>query len=801
MIQFHKMKEILTGVLLFFITGSLSAQSTGAILEGTVKSGNIPLEYATIYVNNTDISTTSNKKGEFTLRVPPGRHIVYARYVGYINYEKQFEAGEGEKIVLHIDMREDNQFLDEVIVEAKSPVQRVQESAYNTVAVDAKALHNSSIDLAQAMAKVSGVRVRESGGLGSNVQFSLNGFTGRHVKFFMDGVPMEGMGASFQINNIPINIAERIEIYKGVVPVGFGGDAIGGAVNIVTNQRARTYVDVSYSYGSFNTHKTVINAGFTSRKEFLFEINAFQNYSDNSYWTYTSVKDLQTGAIDTEKIEKVKRFNDTYHNETIIGKIGVVNKPFADRLVFSLNIGKSYKDIQTGVLQNVVFGEKHNRTQTFMPSLVYLKKDLFTEGLNASLTANYNKNTRHNVDTAHYEYNWRGERKPLPENSRGGEYASYTDSKYENQNWNSTLNLTYRLNDHHSFVLNNVLSSFERNTRATPDDMAVVATDTMPKFSRKNILGLSYKISTSDRWNLSVFGKHYMQYVKGPRLVATGNPYTYDLFSETFSTQGYGIAGTYFLQPFQIKLSYEKAYRLPTDNELFGDEDQEAGSTGLKAENSDNYNLNVTFEKDIDKTHFFYLSGGFMLRNTKDYIRRRTLIRSGGVNYASHFNHGYVRNIGLDAEARYSFRDLVSAGANITSQDIRDREKMAAEKEIESNYYGVRLPNIPYLFGNGDISLFLKNFLKKGNLFTVSYFSNYVHEFPLRWENEGRRESKDWVPTQFSHDIQVGYSMENGRYNVSLECRNITDERLYDNFSLQKPGRAFYAKVRYFFNK
>lgn len=34
------------------------------------------------------------------------------------------------------------------------------------------------------------------------------------------------------------------------------------------------------------------------------------------------------------------------------------------------------------------------------------------------------------------------------------------------------------------------------------------------------------------------------------------------------------------------------------------------------------------------------------------------------------------------------------------------------------------------------------------------------------------------------------------RYNVSLECRNFTDEKLYDNFSLQKAGRAFYGKLR-----
>ena len=49
--------------------------------------------------------------------------------------------------------------------------------------------------------------------------------------------------------------ADRIEVYKGVVPVGFGTDAIGGVVNIVTNkQPGKWFMDASYSYGSFNTH-------------------------------------------------------------------------------------------------------------------------------------------------------------------------------------------------------------------------------------------------------------------------------------------------------------------------------------------------------------------------------------------------------------------------------------------------------------------------------------------------------------------------------------------------------------------
>ena len=124
-------------------------------------------------------------------------------------------------------------------------------------------MHNSTLDLSHALDRISGVRIRETGGVGSNSTFSLNGFSGRQVRFFIDGVPMENFGTSFQINNIPINLAERIEVYKGVVPISFGADALGGAVNIVTTKRAGRYIDASYSYGSFNTHKSYINVGYT----------------------------------------------------------------------------------------------------------------------------------------------------------------------------------------------------------------------------------------------------------------------------------------------------------------------------------------------------------------------------------------------------------------------------------------------------------------------------------------------------------------------------------------------------------
>ena len=249
----------------------------------------------------------------------------------------------GQRIKQNITITPETQLLDEVVV-ISNGVSRVKKSAFNAVAVDTKELQNTTKNLSDALTKAPGMKLRESGGVGSDMQLMLDGFSGKHVKVFIDGVPQEGVGSSFGLNNIPVNFADRIEIYKGVVPVGFGTDAIGGVINIVTNKkRRRWFLDASYSYGSFNTHKSYVNFGQTLKNGFAYEINVFQNYSDNDYYINASVEDFTTGAIDKDNKLRVKRFNDTYHNEAIIGKLGFIDKKWADRLMLGFTYSNMYK--------------------------------------------------------------------------------------------------------------------------------------------------------------------------------------------------------------------------------------------------------------------------------------------------------------------------------------------------------------------------------------------------------------------------------------------------------------------------
>ena len=76
-----------------------------------------------------------------------------------------------------------------------------------------------------------------------------------------------------------------------------------------------------------------------------------------------------------------------------------------------LNVAYShfYKEIQNGVYQEIVFGKKHRHGYSIVPSVEYRKQNLFTKGLDVTVTANYNHNLTTNVDTAMYKYNWLGD--------------------------------------------------------------------------------------------------------------------------------------------------------------------------------------------------------------------------------------------------------------------------------------------------------------------------------------------------------------------------------------------------------
>ncbi len=786
-------RSFIFAILTVFTIQTAVAQQNG-IVQGTVSGVDGTIPAASIFIENTKFQTITDDSGKYKLILPQGDYTIVISSIGNKKIKNKISIKSAKNTILNVSLKPTSTELNEIHVKRKSAIQEVKESPFNVVALDAKSKYNTTLDLGHLLAKASGVKIREAGGVGGDMNITLNGFTGRNIKIFMDGVPMQGNSSSFQLNNIPVSLAGRIEVYKGVVPVEFGGDAIGGAINIVTNRTTNSFLDASYSYGSFNTHRSNIILGHTTPKGFSFQLNAYQTYSDNDYKIKSRL--ITNGQYSRETFD-FKRFHAAYHNETVVAKVGVVNKSWADRFFIGATLSQDHQEVQNAPANiEFVYGDVETSRKGFQPNLEYYKRNLLFKGLTARISANYNINSNKSIDTSSYKYNWLGEKTMAVSK---GERGTSALSEFNNSNYSAMANLSYDINPSHSITINDVQTGSKRYSTSTAPEELVTEFEKLRRVSLKNVLGISYRFRQNQKWNINVFGKNYYQKVIGPYNLADESHPDWQERSESYNTMGYGIASTYFWKFFQFKASMERAYRLPSDNELFGDENAEVGNASLVAENSMNYNLGFTINKEFKNSDSFYFDVNGYLRNTDDFIKREILVRTGTLTSV---NFGSTRNLGVDAEARYYFRNKAMIGGTFTMMHLYDNEQYRGyEGTVLNSHYKDRMPNIPYQFGSLDAAYYIHNIGKKesGNVLNLDYNLNYVGQFYLNWESLGSSTNKYDLPTQLSHDFSATYIMKGGKYNFSFEVKNITNEELADNFGMLKPGRAFYGKIRVYF--
>lgn len=779
---------------LFSLCLSAVAQTAG--IEGkVVDPARQPVAYATVFLEKTNLAAFTDAEGGYRLTdVPAGNYTLQISYVGFSPYRTEISLQPGRQLRLPTVELKENGRLGEVTVTAKTETRRIKELPYAVAAIDMQAFRHTGSDLNQLLNQTTGVRIREEGGMGSGFNFNLNGFSGKQVKFLLDGVPMDNYSYSFGLHNLSPGMIERVEVYKGVLPVHLAADALGGAVNIVSRQTAN-YLDASYSYGSFHTHRASVSHAFTNdRSGYTLRTHVFYNASDNDYKVWVSVMDLETKEKGPE--QWVRRFHDAYRAGGFRVETGWTGRRWADDLLFGLILSGNEKEIQNGVTMEKVYGGKTSDNRTWVPSVRYRKKDFLTEGLEISVSGHYSRSVYHFTDTTAYRYNWLGERVPQASASAGEDIRSRL--RMRDGEGQVLGNAAYRLTADQRLSLNYLFSRFGRrmHDKEDPDNRE----HKIPQQAGKHILGLGWTMQRA-RWTASAFTKLYRM---------QGRSYEYkDQFQETerleaFSTSytnlGYGASAAWFvLRPLQLKASYEHTYRLPEGTEMFGDGLFNQRNPDLKPESSDNLNASLHYDQFLGADHRLSVEGGVLLRYAKDFIQKE--LKEPSMRYV---NLGRVKTVGLEGGATYAFKRLFRIGGNLTWQHIRDdMEFITVEGYVgagqKKNFtYKDRLPNIPYLFGNATAGMRLEDVFRKRSWLTIDYDLNYVHAYFLSWPSLGAKDSKAVIPRQVGHNLSVGYALEGGRYQLTVTGRNLANAKLYDNYMLQKPGRAFYLTLRYF---
>lgn len=230
------MKNSVYIILFALIYGShlfAQAKSVQTISGVVYNSNKETLELIPVGIEGTSLGAITDSEGKFSFQVPEGNFKLTASSMEYTSTTIQISIKKGENKTLEIVLGEKKTDLSEVLIYGKTSAQQIKEGAFSVNVIDLSKYANSTTDVNQVLKRSTGITIREDGGMGSDFTFKINGLD---AKIFIDGVPMENFGSAMNLNNIPVNLVERVEVYKGVVPAYLGTDALGGAVNIITKR-------------------------------------------------------------------------------------------------------------------------------------------------------------------------------------------------------------------------------------------------------------------------------------------------------------------------------------------------------------------------------------------------------------------------------------------------------------------------------------------------------------------------------------------------------------------------------------
>ena len=724
--------------------------------------------------------TTTNRKGVATLRASADQKLMLmVSYVGYQTITDTITAnGEHYTIKLFPESTE----LADVVVVGKTKAQVIRESPEAVSVINAKELQGRSVSLETILNKTIGLKVGQTGGLGSSSRIIVHGLEGNRIQILGDGIPLNTSDGAFSLDEIPIDIIERIEVYKSIIPARFGCDGLGGAVNIVTKEFSTDYLDASYEFGSYQTHKGSV----FSRKNFpksgiLLGAGGYYTFAKNDY----------TFRVPERENLLVKRDHDRFRSYMLKGKVAFT-KLWFDEISTEFGYYNRFNEIQ-GVLKNIQHAE--NKSGMFMLENKLMKSGMLKNRLNFESHFSLSHTTNNFVDTARVNHDFEGNIYPSP-NGQGETGDVPHNSNNRGLEINERINLDYRLSAKHGLNLNTLINYARRQPR---DDIASLHAGFViggfPSKKTSAISGLTWEAKLFGRKLTNMFSvKYFHLHSEIEDLTSYEMIEAPKKKSNTTSQIGWIEAMKYEpFRGFHLKASYQRAIRLPNSQELFGDGIITFPAAGLRPEKSHNFNLGFLIDKNgvlgLSRLQFevngFYMQVSDMIKLIKQHMA------------AGYVNAEKVHIKGIETELKLDISPTVYAYGNLTYQAVRDVLDYLPGTQAPNPTKGLRLPNIPYLFANFGAEYHSDRLFK--NWYIKAFWDGkFTEEFFYFWELTELQKRR--IPRSFVNDIGLLLTYKN-KYSIAVECHNLMNKEVWDQFRQPLAGRTFHLKFRCVFSK
>lgn len=231
--------------VLLLVPSLIQAQSSSRLSGRITDQANAIVAGATVILiardNQVRRTTTTSSDGGYRFeRVPAGDYLVDVRAPGFARAVRTVAVkGDYDKLDLTLSIGGIN---DEVIVTASGTAQSVDEVSKAVTVIDAAQIEaRDEYSIAETLRVVPGLRVVQQGGPGAFARVQIRGLRSFDTSILVDGLRFRDAAdtqgsANGYLSELNIVNSERLEVLRGSGSSLYGSNAIGGVINLVTDQ-------------------------------------------------------------------------------------------------------------------------------------------------------------------------------------------------------------------------------------------------------------------------------------------------------------------------------------------------------------------------------------------------------------------------------------------------------------------------------------------------------------------------------------------------------------------------------------
>ena len=726
---------VLAALLLNIMTLKANAQSEDRVcIEGHVfdKTTKEAIAYASVALEGTKIGTTTDEEGNFIFRkIAPGRYTIVVSCIGYKKEHHTVEVRKGSVAHAHLELVPEATRLDEIVVSAnRNETNRKEAPVVVNVLSEKQFEQNNAQDLVQSLGFQSGVRVEYNCQNCGFPQVRINGLEGPYTQLLIDSKPiMSALSGVYGLEQIPVNMVERIEVVKGGGSALFGANAIAGTVNIITKEP----LSPSLSVG---TDVQAIGGKTYS-----------QNFNANGA---ILSKDRHFGASFYQTFRKRNPYDRDNDGFSEIGML--TNNSFGTKLFYNINSKNKIK------IEYHTTNEKRRGGNNFDMQPHYADICEATEHLINALSLNYDfvsSDGKHRLN--------------VYSSAQSIDRNSYYGSHQDPNGYGITNDLTFLAGAMANHHLDKFLFS-----KASITYGAEYSTNRLDDQLKAYNIRTQQNVSTIGMYVQSEWTSRYLNLLIGARMDK------HNLLSSPVLVPRLSLLYKYN-DSWQVRASYSSGYRAPQAY----DEDfhiTQVGGMSLRTKLADNLNAEYSNSFSLSSDHYAFLGenwqanllieGFYTILN--DVFATR-IIEQDTINniiYQERYNASGADVAGVSLSAKLAYKDLVtfSLGYTLQTSKYKQTEYWSDDESVEGTDYLLRSPE-DYGFFSMDISAIRNTNITLGGTYTgkmkVAHYAGYIEQDRL-----------ETTPRFFDLNAAISYDIKAGKGLIlQLKCgvNNILD--------------------------